>query len=122
LDAIVAIIREFGWTEALQILVVIGLVFAVRILAQYIQKAHEREVNDLKEAHTNATKSLTEAHIRELAAKDEIARQGWEMANAFRTQGERMADRYGEATEIARDAMDELLDRRRGRGGKPSAR
>lgn len=125
-ELIGAIFKEFGWNIGSIILLAGGGIITIRILASRIESlydkriedhavAYGREITSLKEGHANEISALKEGHANEIAALKIHSEKGWQSAAAFQAQAERLADRYAESTELARDMADELLERRRTR-------
>ncbi len=117
-DAFIALVREFGWWVAGSVFVVVGLVSAIRILAVRLEKAYQDQIASLKEAHVENVKNIREGCAREIAEVRLLSERGWTMAEQFRLQAERLAERYAETAPILRDLANATYDRRGRAGGK----
>jgi hypothetical protein len=102
LDIFLALLREFGPLVAGTVLVVGTLAGVIRYQNLKLEKAHEREIEAIREGHKSAMTALT-------ADRD----RGWAQAGVWQQQAERLAERYTEATQLAADMSDEVLQRRR---------
>jgi hypothetical protein len=101
LDAL-AILREFGPALAGVVVVVSTLAGVIRYQNRKLEAAHEREIQAINDGH--------EREIRAITADKE---RGWSQAAIWQQQAERLAERYTEATQLAADMSEEVLQRRR---------
>jgi hypothetical protein len=102
LDLIQAVLREYGPVVGGWLIVIGTLALAVRLLFARLERAHEREIAAIERGHT-AT----------LAAMKVDCDRGWTQSAVWQQQAERLAERYTEATQLAADMSDEVLQRRR---------
>ena len=114
-DAIVAIIREFGLYVGGAVLVVGGLVFAVRVLAVRLETAYKDQIKILVEAHAQQMKEKTEGCAREIAAATALSERGWAYAEQFKAQADRFAEKFGDTAQILKDLANDAYEDRRGR-------
>lgn len=102
MDVLVALIREFGPTVGGVLIVVGSLAVVIKYQNTKLEKAHERTIESIKDGHKDTVAALT-------ADRD----RGWTQAGIWQQQAERLAERYTEATQLAADMSDEVLQRRR---------
>jgi hypothetical protein len=125
-EVVVAIFREFGAQLALVILLVIAAGITIRVLASRIERLYDKRIDDINvtctgriadinAAHAESIRAIREGHANEIAALKIHSEKGWQSAAAFQAQAERLAEKYADSTELARDMADELLERRRTR-------
>lgn len=119
MDAIVAIGREFGWNIAGVVAVVAMLAITVRVLATRLEKAYDAQLKAITDGHEKQVRAITDGHGREIEALREHGAKGWDEADKWERQAQRLADQYGNATELAREMVDEALDKRRRRPSPP---
>lgn len=98
----IALAREFGPTLAGVIAVVVTLAGVIKYQNAKLERAHEREIQAINDGH--------EREIRAITADKE---RGWSQAGIWQQQAERLAERYTEATQLAADMSEEVLQRRR---------
>jgi hypothetical protein len=102
LDLLLGLIREFGPTVG-GVLVVIGMMgMVIKYQNTKLEKAYEARVEEIKLGNAETIKVLA-------ADRD----RGWQQAGIWQQQAERLAERYTEATQLAADMSDEVLQRRR---------
>jgi hypothetical protein len=110
-EAIGAVIHEFGPEVGLFIIGLGGLALAVRVLATRLEKAYQEQLRIQREDCFNSTKELKEAHIREVSEVRAHGERGWQMATAFQANADRFGDGYKAMAEALRDLADEVAER-----------
>jgi glycosyltransferase A (GT-A) superfamily protein (DUF2064 family) len=93
---------QFQHPESGTFVVVGTLAVVIKYQNTKLETAHEREIAAIKDGHAEALKAL-------MADRD----RGWSQASIWQQQAERLAERYTEATQLAADMSDEVLQRRR---------
>jgi hypothetical protein len=102
LDILLGILREFGPAFG-GILIVVGTMgLVIRYQNAKLEKAHEREIQSIRDGHATTLDVLKVDRDR-----------GWQQSGIWQQQAERLAERYTEATQLAADMSDEVLQRRR---------
>lgn len=101
-ESVIALIREFGpWVGG-----ILGVVFTLAGVIKY-------QNTKLEKSHENTIKAITDGYTREIVAIQANCDRAWLQAATWQQQAERLAERYVEATKLAADMSNEVLDRRR---------
>lgn len=113
MDIAVALLREFGPTLGGVLIVVGTMAGVIRYQNSRLEKAHEAEKKAIAEGNAATLKAIVEGHAATLKAVADDRDRGWQQAGIWQQQAERLAERYTEATQLAADMSDEVLQRRR---------
>ena len=111
-DIVVVFVEKFGWQITLVVMVIAGLVIAVRTLATRLEKAYLDQVTLLKEGHARELQEAREGCAREIAEVKVLNDRGWAMADRFKEQVDRLVDRQAETAQILRDLADDAYEQR----------
>lgn len=115
MDAIIAIIREFGLYVGGALIIVGGLALALKTVASRLEKAYQDQIKILQDAHTQQMKEKTEGCAREIEGIKALSERGWAYAEQFKAQADRFAERFGELAPTLRDLADDAFEERRRR-------
>lgn len=95
------------------IIVILTMASVIRYQNGKLEKAHEREIFSIQTAHEREVQSIKDGCAATLQATQADKDRGWAQSGVWQQQAERLAERYTEATQLAADMSDEVLQRRR---------
>lgn len=103
MDVALGLLREFGPTIGGILIVVGSLALVVKHQSSKLEAAHEREIQSIKDGCAATLKAVGDDRDR-----------GWAQSGVWQQQAERLAERYVEISQVAKDLSSELVGKRGG--------